>query len=241
MLLRNGRLGRARYALTDRLGGVSRPPFAQLNLGDHVGDDATAVSENRRRLLAQLTAATSLALMTQVHGRDVAVVTADRVDDRPTADALVTATPGVALVVLSADCVPVLLAGRVRPVVAAVHAGRRGVQSGLVGAAIAALGEQGVEPRELVGLVGPAVCGLCYEVPEAMADQLATAVPAARSTTRSGTPALDLPAAVAAQLGAAGVADVEVDPTCTVESGNLFSHRRDGVTGQIAGVVWLAA
>ncbi|MBA2768831.1 MAG: polyphenol oxidase family protein, partial [Sporichthyaceae bacterium] len=111
----------------------------------------------------------------------------------------------------------------------------------VVGAAVAALNEQGVEPHELVALVGPAVCGRCYEVPEAMVELLATALPAARSTTRSGTPALDLPAAVAAQLTAAGVTDVEVDPTCTVESENLYSHRRDGVTGRVAGVVWLAA
>lgn len=239
MLLRTGGLGVARYAVTDRHGGVSTGAYASLNLGDHVGDDPAAVAENRRLLLAALPGAQRLAFMSQVHGRDVA--TARALDPAPTADALVSSTPGTAAAVLSADCVPVLLAGRTRPVVAVAHAGRRGVEHGVVAATVDALAQQGIPPGDLVALVGPAVCGDCYAVPERMRAEVAAVVPEAHATTRDGEPSLDLPAAVAAQLGRAGVRDVERLAVCTRESPDLYSHRRDDPTGRLACVAWLPA
>lgn len=240
MLRRTGTIGSARYALTDRFGGVSRPPYDALDLGDHVGDDPAAVSENRRLLALGLGLdPAALVFMQQVHGAGVAVVESALEPGAPVpvADALVTTQSGVGLVVLVADCVPVLLAARRSDVVAVVHAGRRGVTSGVVSATVAAMQDLGARPDRVVAVIGPAVCGSCYEVPVTMADEVAAVVPTARSTTRAGTPGLDLRAGVVAQLLAAGVVTVEVDPWCTVESPDLYSHRRDGVTGRFAGVV----
>ncbi len=240
MLRRTGPLASARYALTDRHGGVSGPPYDALDLGDHVGDDPAAVGENRRLLaLALGVDPARLVFMSQVHGAEVAVVehAPEPGEPPPVADALVTAEAGLALVVLAADCVPVLLADRDGGAVGVAHAGRRGLLAGIVPATLGALGALGARPDRIAALVGPAVCGACYEVPEAMADEVAAAVPAARATSRAGGAALDLRAGVVAQLTAAGVGQVEVDPPCTVETADLYSYRRDGVTGRCAGVV----
>jgi hypothetical protein len=240
MLRRTGSIADARYAFTDRYGGASTAPYAELNLGDHVGDDPAAVDDNRRRLATALELDPArLVLMRQVHGRAVAVVDGpqDPAAPLPEADALVTTGRGLGLVVLVADCVPVLLAARRSDAVAVVHAGRRGVEAGVVAATVAVMQELGARPSRIVAVVGPAVCGRCYEVPPELADQVTAVVPAAAATSASGTPALDLRAGVVAQLLAAGVETIEADPWCTAESPDLFSHRRDGVTGRFAGVV----
>jgi len=239
-----GSLGLARYAVTDRFGGVSRAPYDALNLGDHVGDDPAAVSDNRGRLAAALGLAPGrLGFMRQVHGTTVAVVDADSDSGPPEADGMVTTGRGLGLVVLSADCVPVLLAapGPRGPVIAAAHAGRRGVRSGVVTEAVAAMRRLGARVEEGQAHVGPAVCGRCYEVPPALQAEVVADVPAAACTTHDGTPALDLPGAVLRQLVAAGVPDPGRDETCTVETANLYSHRREGVTGRLASVVWVPA
>jgi YfiH family protein len=240
MLRRTGTVAGARYAFTDRYGGASSPPYGELNLGDHVGDDPAVVAENRSRLAGALGLdAGALVLMNQVHGREVTVVDGPLRPGEapPVADALVTREPGLGLVVLVADCVPVLLAARRSDVVGVVHAGRRGVENGVVAAAVAAMTELGARPDRTVAVVGPAVCGRCYEVPGEMAEQVVAVEPATRATSRSGRPALDLRAGVVAQLLAAGVETVDTDPWCTAESTELYSHRRDGVTGRFAGVV----
>lgn len=251
MGLVTGDLGQARYGLTDRAGGTSAAPYDSLNLGTHVGDEPLQVAANRRALLRSLPGAARLSVTDQVHGADVAVVRADEDAGlapgtapgaaRP-ADAQVSRDAGVALAVLTADCVPVLLATtRGRPVIGVAHAGRRGVQRGVVAAAVAAMTRHGADAHSITALVGPAICGRCYEVPPDMRDEVSAVVPVARATTRSGTPALDLPAAVAAQLHDAGVTEVRRDDRCTAEVPSLFSHRRDGVTGRQAGLVWLPA
>ena len=216
------------------------PPYDSFNLGGHVGDDPAAVAANRERLARELgVPAGSLVWMTQVHGTGVAIV--EDAEENPVADvdALVTATPGLVLCVLVADCVPVLLADPVAGVVAAVHAGREGVRQGVVTATLAAMARLGSRPADTTALLGPAVCGADYEVPRAMQAELARVTPAAAVRTRRGTPGLDLRAGIAEVLRGAGVRQVVHDPRCTVEDPRLFSHRRDGVTGRQAGVTWL--
>lgn len=176
----------------------------------------------------------------QVHGARVAHVgSRDRgrgADENhggvPDTDALITTDPGVAVCVQVADCVPVALAvdGRQaggRGGVGAVHAGRAGVQAGVIGSAVAALAEAaGVRPGDLAALVGPAIGGCCYEVPAELALEVATIVPAARATSQWGTPALDLPAAVRSQLQAAGVDRVTAVGSCTrCDHDRWYSHR----------------
>lgn len=187
--------------------------------------------------------AADLVFMQQVHGGTVAVVdhadrgrgVADHADGIAAVDALVTSAPGVALVVQVADCVPVVLGDPGRAV-GVVHAGRGGVVAGIVGAAVAALAPDGAGDVEAV--VGPAIGGCCYEVEAELADRVAEEVPAARATTTWGTAALDLPAAVDAQLRAAGVAAVSRVGGCTrCTSDRWFSHRRAPGAGRQAGVV----
>ncbi|WP_328772279.1 peptidoglycan editing factor PgeF [Streptomyces sp. NBC_00286] len=243
----------AHFAFTDRWGGVSAVPYEELNLGGggalaraksrvgEVGDDPDAVRTNREL------AAKSLGLdparvvwMNQVHGRDVAVVD-EPWGDRPVpeVDAVVTARRRLALAVLTADCTPVLLADPVAGVVAAAHAGRPGMVAGVVPAAVAAMVELGAEPGRIVARTGPAVCGRCYEVPDAMRAEVAAVEPAAYAETSWGTPAVDVTAGVHAQLERLGVRDREQSPVCTLESGDHFSYRRDRTTGRLAGYVWL--
>jgi YfiH family protein len=231
---------RPRRVVTDRRGGRSASPYDSFNLADHVGDDPAAVAANRQRLARELgVPEQSLVWMTQVHGTGVAVI--EDAGENPVADvdALVTATPGLVLCVLAADCVPVLLADPVAGVVAAVHAGREGVRRGVVPATLAAMTRLGARPGDVEALLGPAVCGLDYEVPAAMQAEVARVAPASAVRTRTGMPGLDLRAGIAEVLRGAGVGHVVHDPRCTVEDRRLFSHRRDGVTGRQAGVVWL--
>ena len=189
--------------------------------------------------------------MQQVHGGDVARVgereagrgATAAADAFPAVDGLVTTARDLTLAVLVADCVPVILVDPGRGV-AAVHAGRGGVQQGVVPAAVRALAPGGAQ--DVVAVIGPAIGGCCYEVPEAMAEPLIATTPAAAATTRWGTTALDLPAAVTAQLQSAGVARVERAGACTRCNDDVwFSHRSATAgrteAGRQAGLVRRAA
>ncbi len=231
---------RPRRVVTDRRGGRSRSPYDSFNLGDHVGDDPADVAANRSRVARELAVREErLVWMQQVHGTGVAVVDGPQVGPVPATDAVVTATRGLVLCVLVADCVPVLLADSVTGVVAAVHAGREGVRQGVVPAALSVMASLGARARHVSALLGPAICGECYEVPAQMQAQVERVAPGSAVATRHGTPGLDLRAGVAEILRRAGIPEVVHDPRCTVEDATLFSHRRDGVTGRQAGLVWL--
>lgn len=230
---------RIRRVVTTREGGRSRPPYDAFNLGDHVGDDPDAVAANRARLATELGVAPDrFVWMEQVHGRTVGVVDKPVTEPVEATDALVTATPGLALAVLVADCVPVLLGDPAAGVVGAVHAGRVGARVGVLPAAVKAMIELGAEPSRMEALLGPAICGECYEVPPEMAADVATHLPGSAAKTRSGTAGIDLRAGLWEQLAELGVGKVGVDPRCTVEDDTLFSYRRQGTTGRIAAVTW---
>lgn len=227
-------------AVTDRHGGTSTPPYDGFNLADHVGDDPAAVAANRRLLAVALDARPlPVVTMQQVHGADVDVV--DRVPATPpVADALVTRHRGLALAVLVADCTPVLLWDRNAGVVAAVHAGRKGLAAGVLPAAVAAMTDLGARPERIDALLGPGICAAHYEVPAQMRDEVETAAPGSAATTPGGRSALDIRAGLAGQLAQCGLRAWAVSPACTAESPRLYSHRRDGPrTGRFAGVVWL--
>ena len=233
---------RVRRVVTTRAGGASRPPYDSFNLGDHVGDDEGNVYANRKRLASELgLAEDKLSWMEQVHGRTATIVDGSETRAAEATDALVTATPGVALVVLVADCVPILLADAEAGVVSAVHAGRVGTRVGVVPAAVAAMQKVGAEPHRIEALLGPAICGDCYEVPAEMAADVDKHVPGTACKTRKGTPGLDLRAGLWRQLADLGVGKIGVDPRCTNEDKTLFSYRRDGTTGRIAGITWIEA
>jgi polyphenol oxidase len=237
-------------AFTGRAGGGSAPPYDTLNLGLRVGDDLRRVLANRRRVATVLgLAGRPWALARQVHGAEVLRVTAGGLGAGPPeakpplgdADGLVTADPGVVLAVLTADCVPVLLADPAAGVVGAVHAGWRGLAAGVVEAGVAAMAELGADPGSCVGLVGPAAGGCCYEVGADVREAVGSGHPAALATTRDGRPALDPAAGAAQALERAGVGQVRLARECTIDlAGRFFSHRRDhGRTGRQAGLIAL--
>jgi polyphenol oxidase len=228
--------GSAELGFTNRRGGVSRGRYASLNLADHVGDDPVSVAENRRRLAVGF-GVTRLMFMRARHSAAVAVID-DPAAAPPAVDAMVTATPGIALVALAADCVPVLLVDPVAAVIGVAHAGRRGVAADVVGAAVEAMTTLGAVPDRTIARLGPAICPNCYEVGADVFAETVAVAPAAAGVSAAGGPALDLRAALTERLRDAGVECASVGG-CTRESPDLFSYRRDRVTGRFAGVAML--
>lgn len=231
---------RVRRVVTTRAGGASRAPFDSFNLSTGVGDDPASVAANRRRLAAAIGLGTDSVLwMRQVHGTEVATAAGPTVQDFAEVDGLVTNRPGLALAVLSADCVPVLLADPGAGVVGVAHAGRVGAAAGVVPSALAAMDRLGARHERIEALLGPAVCGACYEVPVEMRDRVQRALPGSAGSTRAGTAGLDLRAGLREQLRSLGVTKIDVDPRCTAEDPDLYSHRRDRRTGRLAALTWL--
>jgi YfiH family protein len=209
---------------------VSAPPFDSLNLADHVGDQPEAVARNRA-IVAAWFGTDRLATMGPVHGAEVAAV--DRPGTTPAVDGLITRTPGLVLLALGADCVPVGLVGD--EWIGVVHCGWRGLVADAVGAAVRAIEAGGDRVR--TAILGPAVCGACYPVPPERADEVRRRLPADAAaaglvTARTGEPGIDVRAGLGALLTRLGVVDVIVVEACTVEDPGLFSYRRDGVTGR---------
>jgi len=233
-------------AFTGRLGGVSQPPFDTLNLAGHVGDEASAVNENRDRLLHCLGIAhlrRRVITAQQVHGDRVAVIDATdagrgaEVDAGrppvPAADALVTTSAGLPLLLLFADCVPVVLvAPGPSPGVAVVHAGWRGALSKLPGKAARVLAHQAaVAPSELLAYIGPHIGECCYEVDDTMLSQFCNAF----DTIAPVAGRLDLGAAVRESLAEAGVSPARVVDAgiCTLDHvDRFFSYRASNETGR---------
>jgi polyphenol oxidase len=216
---------------------VSAPPYDALNLGDHVGDDPGAVAANRARLAADLPElpadAAEWVWLRQVHGQEVVTVAAAP-REAPEADAAVTTTVGLPLVVMTADCAPVALASPGG--VAVVHAGWPGLEQDVLGAAVAAL--RAVAPGPVTAWLGPCVHPGRYEFGADLLSRLVDHLgPEVASVTDTGTPALDIPAAVGVSLRRAGIEDFTDVGVCTAASADHFSHRRDGVTGRQAVVV----
>ena len=227
-----------RWGFTSRRGGVSGPPYDELNLGGAVGDDPEAVRTNRALVAKSVGVSPDrLVFMNQCHGSDVIVV-GDQPDDgeAPSADGMVTRSDQLALAVLVADCVPVLLADAAAGVVGAVHAGRPGMTSGVVERAVEAMRELGA--RRVAAVVGPSVCGRCYEVPEPLRAAASEASAVSATVSWTGTPAVDVAAGVVEQLRRQDV-EVRWVPGCSREDPRLFSYREAHRTGRFAGVVRL--
>lgn len=231
----------ARGGFTTRAGGVSAPPYDSLNLSVKGEDEWRRVHANRDLLARSFDLGyDDLVLAQQVHGREVAVV--DRSSSRAAqggiagVDALVTATPGLGLLVLAADCMPVLLADPSAGVVGAAHAGRQGLAAGVLQATVEAMRDLGA--RDVTAVVGPAAGRCCYEVAQQLADEVEATVPGSRSSTRQGTPSVDLRAGAARLLAGLGVAVRHVE-ACTIDDDRFYSYRRDRETGRHGGLVVL--
>ena len=214
------------HFFTDRRGGESLGVYESLNLALHVGDDPAVVNANREKI-------GSAQFMNQVHGDHIEVIDAVSLDI-PTCDGLITKSSNVSLAVMVADCIPLLLVSK--EVVGAIHVGRAGLVNRIALKAIDLMRSLGA--IEIHAVLGPSICGSCYEVPFQMQQDVIADHPRAFATTRKGTPGLDLPKALIADLVAAGVT-YEASTICTFEDELYFSHRRENPTGRFAGVVSL--
>lgn len=223
---------------TTRSGGVSEGPFDSLNLGDHVGDDAERVGRNRARVREHLGLPAEPLWLRQVHGCEVAE--AGAVPSGCAADAAVARSPGRVCAVLTADCLPLLLCDRVGQVVAAVHAGWRGLAAGVVEQAVGALA---VDPWQVLAWLGPAIGPDAFEVGPEVRDEFLAADSGAGQAFRPGMGGrwlADLDTLARRRLERAGVRSVYGGGHCTFsDPSRFFSYRRDGVTGRMASLIWL--
>lgn len=229
---------RGHWLFTSRRGGISVEPFNELNLANHIGDDEHAVAANRRSL-ANLTGCSEIVFMSQHHSNLVHWVRPPLEGQPPHVDAIVTSEADVALVALSADCVPVALIDADAGIVAAVHSGWQGMVTDVVGAALTRMWDAGATPDGTRALLGPAICGRCYPVPAERADQAAQVAPQAVVQAHNGQPGIDVRAGLTALLRTKGV-HVESVGGCTAEDPQLFSYRRDDRTGRQGVAVWLS-
>ncbi len=224
-----------RCGVTTRAGGVSTGAYASLNLGDHVGDDPDRVTENRRRLEAALSLPEAPRWLAQVHGSRVLRLPAEPVG---AGDGAVTAAAGVVCAVLTADCLPVLLARRDGSAVGVAHAGWRGLAAGVLANAVGMLGGP---PEAMLAWLGPAITAPAYEVGPDVHDALMGADPrlgAALTANAAGRWQADLMLAARLALGAAGVTAVYGGSLCAHSDPRFFSHRRQAPCGRMAALIW---
>ncbi len=219
------------FRFTDSTGGKSTGAFLSRNLGLHVGDDLDSVETNRRSLSQEI--GRPIQFMNQVHGNTVALID-EHTQTPPTADALVTTNPHIALAVMVADCIPLLIVNQGS--IAAVHVGRKGLLNGVSHSALATMRD--IDSSPITAMIGPSICGRCYEVSEDVFEEVTSVFPHSKSQTRHGGFALDLAAALTSELESDGVRVLDRS-MCTVEDRSLYSYRRDGVTGRQVGLIWL--
>jgi len=226
-----------RALATTRAGGASGGRYAGMNLATRVGDDPAAVERNRAALRRHLPA--DPVWLDQVHGTDV--VDAERAPPRARADGAVARTRHQVCAVLTADCVPVLLAARDGGVVGVAHAGWRGLANGIIEAT---LGRMGVRARDVAAWLGPGISQAAYEVGSEVYESFVRKDPGASEAFRPGAAGkyyADLYALARRRLDAAGVTSVHGGGFCTFgEPERFYSYRRDGVTGRMATLVWMA-
>jgi YfiH family protein len=215
-----------------RHGGVSQGGYASLNCGLGSKDDPAAVRENRARVATALSAR-SLVTAHQIHSAIAVVVEqAWSPEDRPRVDAMVTAEPGLALGVLTADCAPVLFADPKAKVVAAAHAGWRGAIGGVLEAALAAMERLGAGKADIVAAVGPCIGQAAYQVGFDFKEEFLQRDPdSARFFVRpqgdsAARPHFDLPGYAAHRLSRAGIAVVQASPCTCTQAEHFFSYRR---------------
>lgn len=232
-------IGFLRHAFFTRVGGVSQGLYATNNCGPGSGDAAAAVRENRARCMGRLDLpADRLTTCYQIHSAEAVVVEQPwRLEDAPRADAMATATPGVALGILTADCAPVLFADTRARVVGAAHAGWRGAHGGVLEATLQAMGKLGARPRDMVAAIGPCIAQRSYEVgpdfPAAFLAEDPVNQDFFAPAPRAGHWLFDLPGYITKRLGDAGVGLIQRCPNDTfAEEDRFFSYRRACLRGE---------
>lgn len=220
------------HGFLGREGGVSTGIHAGLNVGLGSDDDRAALAENRRRVVAAIAPGFDLVTVHQVHSADAVTVAHAIADDaRPHADALVTDRPGLLLGILTADCVPVLMADAQAGVVAAAHAGWKGALSGITDSSLSAMEALGADRDRIVAAIGPCIARASYEVDAAFAQRFEADDPANErffaAGRRAGHFQFDIEAYVAHRLAAAGLSTViALGEDTYAQEARFFSFRR---------------
>ena len=227
-----------RAVTTTRQGGASRGSYASMNPADHVGDDPAAVMANRQTLQQVLNLPGQPVWLQQVHG--TVVVNAATAGIAPAADAAFSSQPGVVCAVLTADCLPVLLADTAGQCVAAIHAGWRGLAAGVIEQAATAMGRPG---EALLAWLGPAIGPSVYRVGDEVRDIFMDYNPEAAGAFRQGSDGewfADLYQLARQRLADCRVTSVYGGRDCSfTDSERFYSYRRDGATGRMATLIWL--
>ena len=219
------------FRFTDSTGGKSTGAFLSRNLALHVGDNPDSVSLNRLELSEEIDR--PIQFMNQVHGNNVEVIDGFS-QSVPTADALVTTSAKIALAVMVADCIPLLLSNRAS--IAAVHVGRKGLVNRVTEKTLSVM--RAIDPSPITAIIGPSICGSCYEVSEDVFSEVISSFPTSESRTSAGGFALNLSAALTFELQASGITVLN-HHRCTVEEKSLYSYRRDAITGRQVGLIWI--
>lgn len=229
---------RVRAAVSTRAGGVSPVPYDSLNLGVHVGDDFSSVSQNRERLRAALGIDSEPVWLKQVHGTVVAQLPA--APDALEADAACSSTAGSVCAILTADCLPVLFCDDEGSVVGAAHAGWRGLLSGVLENTVLAMNRPA---HKLMAWLGPAIGPQAFEVGSEVREAFVASDPSAAAAFVPGAPGkywADIYLLARQRLHGHGVSRVYGGTLCTVgDPSRFFSYRRDGVTGRMASLIWI--
>ena len=222
---------------TTRIGGVSAVPFDSLNLALHVGDDTARVTANRERLREQLGLPAEPCWINQTHGTRALILEQDSERD---ADAAITRRAGTVAVVMTADCLPILICNRSGTEVAAVHAGWRGLQAGVIQSALDAMTSPG---EELMAWIGPGITQPCFEVGDEVRAAFGDTIRGAQDYFSPHGPGhwlCDLGGLAERVLDQRGVSHVFRDPHCSYRDSDLFySYRRDATTGRMAALIWI--
>jgi YfiH family protein len=223
-----------------RTGGVSQNRFASLNLSNLVGDAPETVAINWSRVRPKMPPYRRLALLNQVHGSDVHVIQSDYDDARLTGDGMVTAVPGIAVGIFTADCVAILMVDAERRIVGAFHAGWRGTLAGIAGAGLRRMVEAGADVGRIQAALGPSIGPCCYEVDAELGARFAAAWPLSRARIGSGEPGkamIDLRGVLTDQLIECGLdpgSIAAVGPCTRCTSERFFSRR--AAHGQMCGL-----
>jgi YfiH family protein len=247
-LLQWGAPQQIKTMITNRHGGFSQPPFDSLNLGSHVGDDPTTVKKNREAL--KIVLPNEPIWLNQVHGTQV--IDADcRNDwsDVPSADASVTSTPGKVLAIMTADCLPVLLASSDGKVVGAAHAGWRGLAAGVIEQTVALMRskqtQQAQTQSDIIAYLGPAIGPHAFEVGSEVRDIFIAQNPASATCfeqlKENGKYLADIYGLATLRLNALGVEQIQGGDECTLQNPDYFSYRRDQQTGRMGSFIWIEA
>ena len=233
----SGKTGKANWSFFGRQGGVSKKPFDSLNVADHVKDNQENVIKNREILAEHL--AMPLVYIQATHSPNVVNVQSEFPEVHVDTDALVTRETNLGLVIISADCAPIVLFDPIAHVVGVVHAGWQGMLVGVVANAVEGMFDLGAEPENLKAIIGPTISAQNFLATQERFDEVKDIEPVAAVKLANGQLAVDIRKGVKHQLAQFQIKTTDLN-ICTYDTPELFSFRRDPETGRNATVVWLS-